>query len=44
MEKNLDWGIITIIVIGALGILITFGIIRKWGGRKPQRSMKKNDL
>ena len=44
MEKNLDWGIITIIVIGALGILIAFGIIRKWGGRKPQRSMKKNDL
>ena len=44
MEKNLDWGIITIIVTGALGILIAFGIIRKWGGRKPQRSMKKNDL
>jgi len=44
MEKNLDWGIITIIGIGALGILIAFGIIRKWGGRKPQRSMKKNDL
>jgi hypothetical protein len=44
MEKNLDWGIITIIVIGALGVLIAFGIIRKWGGRKPQRSMKKNDL
>jgi hypothetical protein len=44
MEKNLDWGIITIIVIGAFGVLIAFGIIRKWGGRKPQRSMKKNDL
>jgi len=43
MEKNLDWGIITIIVTGALGILIAFGIIRKWGGRKPQRSMKKNN-
>jgi len=43
MEKNPDWGIITIIVIGALGILIAFGIIRKWGGRKPQRSMKKNN-
>jgi len=43
MEKNLDWGIITIIVIGALGVLIAFGIIRKWGSRKPQHSMKKND-
>jgi hypothetical protein len=45
MEKNLDWGIITIIVIGALGVLIAFGLIRMWrGGRKPQHTMKKNDL
>jgi hypothetical protein len=44
MEKSLDWGLITMIVIGALGVLIAFGVIRKWGGRKPQHSMKKNDL
>jgi Carboxypeptidase regulatory-like domain len=44
MEKNLDWGIITIIVIGALGVLMAFGLIRMWRGRKPQHSMKKNDL
>jgi hypothetical protein len=44
MEKSLDWGIITIIVVGALGVLIAFGAIRKWGGRKPQHSMKKSDL
>jgi hypothetical protein len=43
MEKNPDWGIITLIVIGALGVLIAFGIIRKRGSRKPQRSMKKNN-
>jgi hypothetical protein len=43
MEKNLDWGIITLIVIGILGVLIMFGSIRMWRGRKPQYSMKKND-
>jgi hypothetical protein len=45
MEKNPDWGIITLIIIGAAGVLIAFGIIRWRGSRKPQRSMKKdNDL
>lgn len=44
MEKSLDLGIVAIIVIGALGVLIAFGAIRKWGGRKPQHSSKKNDL
>ena len=44
MEKSLDWGLITMIVIGVLGVLIAFGVIRKWGGRKPQHSMKRNDL
>ncbi|MDD1697383.1 MAG: carboxypeptidase-like regulatory domain-containing protein [Methanoregula sp.] len=43
MEKNQDWGIITLIVIGAAGVLIAFGIIRKRGGQKPQRSTKKNN-
>jgi hypothetical protein len=44
LEKSLDWGLIMIIVIGALGILIVFGAIRMWGGRKKQHSMRKNDL
>jgi uncharacterized membrane protein (UPF0136 family) len=44
MEKSLDWGLITMIVIGVLGVLIAFGVIRKWRSRKPQHSMKKNDL
>ena len=44
MEKSLDWGLITMIVIGVLGVLIAFGVIRMWGRRKPQHSMRKNDL
>jgi hypothetical protein len=44
MEKSLDWGIILMIVIGVLGVLIAFGVIRKWGGRKQQHSTRRNDL
>jgi hypothetical protein len=44
MEKSLDWGLITMIVIGVLGVLIVFGVIRKWGRRKPQHSVRRNDL
>jgi hypothetical protein len=44
MEKSLDWGIITIIVFGALGVLIAFGLIRMWRGRKRQPSVRRNDL
>ena len=44
MEKSLDWGLITMIVIGVLGVLIVFGVIRMWGGRKQQHSMRRNDL
>ena len=44
MEKSLDWGLIIMIVIGVLGVLIVFGVIRKWGGRKRRHSMRKNDI
>ncbi len=44
MEKSLDLGLITMIVIGVLGVLIAFGVIRMWGRRKPQHSMRRNDL
>jgi hypothetical protein len=44
IEKNLDWGLILMIVIGVLGILLVFGIIRMWRGRKKQHSIKRNDL
>jgi Carboxypeptidase regulatory-like domain len=44
MEKNPDWGIITLIVIGILGVLIVFGSIRMWNGRKKQHSIKRDEL
>ena len=44
MEKSLDWGLITMIVIGVSGILIVFGVIRKWGSRKRRHSMRKNEI
>jgi len=44
MEKSLDWGLITMIVIGVLSVLIVFGVIRMWSGRKKMPGMKRNDL
>ena len=44
MQKNLDWGFVTLIIIGAVGILIVFGIIRMYGGRKRRHVMRKNDI
>jgi len=44
MEKNPDWGIIALIVIGIMGVLIVFGSIRMWNGRKKQHSIKRDEL
>jgi hypothetical protein len=44
MEKSLDWGLITLIVIGAAGILVLLGIIRMFGGRKRRHVVRKNDI
>ena len=44
MEKSLDWGLIAMIVIGILGILIVFGVIRKWGSRKRRHVVRRNDI
>ncbi|MFA5346831.1 MAG: carboxypeptidase-like regulatory domain-containing protein, partial [Methanoregula sp.] len=44
MEKNPDWGLITLIVVGAVAILVFFGIIRIFGGRKRRHVMRKNDI
>ena len=44
IEKSLDWGFITLIVIGALGVLVLFGIIRIWSRRKKRHSVRKNDI
>jgi hypothetical protein len=44
MEKNPDWGLITLIVVGVVGILVLFGIIRMFGGRKRRHVMRKNEI
>jgi hypothetical protein len=44
MEKNPDWGLITLIVAGAIAIFVLFGIIRMLGGRKRRLVMRKNEL
>ena len=44
VEKNPDWGLITLIVVGAVAILVLFGIIRLFGGRKRRHVMRKNEI
>ncbi|HET6581351.1 MAG TPA: PEGA domain-containing protein [Methanoregula sp.] len=44
MEKNPDWGLITLIVAGIVGILVLFGIMRMLGGRKRRHVTRKNEI
>jgi len=44
MEKNPDWGLITLIVAGIVGIIVLFGIIRMFGGRKRRHVTRKNEI
>jgi len=44
MEKSLDWGLITLMVIGAIGVLVLFAAIRMSGSRKRRHIMRKNEL
>ncbi len=44
MEKNPDWGFITLIIIGIVGILVLFGIMRMFGGRKRRHVTRKNEI
>jgi hypothetical protein len=44
MEKNPDWGLITLIVAGIVGIIVLFGIMRMFGGRKRRHIMRKNEI
>jgi len=43
MEKNPDWGLITLIVTGIIGILILWIILRMYGGRKKRGQVKRKD-
>ncbi len=44
MEKSLDWGLIAIIVIGAISVLVVFAALRMWGSRKHRHVMRRNDI
>ena len=43
MEKNLDWGLIILIVMGVICVLAVFGVIRKRGSRTKRQSNPKKD-
>ena len=44
MEKSIDWGLITLIVIGAIGVLVLFAAIRRVSHRKRRHILRRNDL
>jgi hypothetical protein len=44
LDKNLDWGFLLLIIVGAVGVLVVFGIIRRIS-RKPRRHMiRRNEI
>jgi hypothetical protein len=43
LEKNIDWNLITMIALGAIGILVLFGIIRILGSRSGPRHIRRRD-
>jgi len=44
LQKNLDWGLITIIAAGIVGVLVLFAIIRMLGHRNRRHTMRKNEI
>jgi hypothetical protein len=44
MEKNLDWGLIMLVGIGAIGVLILFAAIRMFGRSKRRHVMRRNEI
>jgi hypothetical protein len=44
MEKSLDWGLITIIAAGVIGVLLLFAVIRMLGHRKRRHILRRNDI
>lgn len=44
MERNLDWGLIALIAVGAVGVLILFAAIRSFGRRKRRHVMRRNEI
>ncbi len=44
LEKNLDWGLITIIAAGIVGVLVLFAVIRMLGHRNRRHTMRRNEI
>ena len=44
MEKSLDWGLITIIAAGVVGVLVLFAVIRVLGHRNRRHSIRRNEI
>lgn len=44
LEKNLDWGLITMIGAGAVIVIILFGAMRLFGGRKHRHILRRDEI
>jgi hypothetical protein len=44
LEKNLDWGLITMIGAGAVIVIVLFGIMRMFGGRKHRHILRRDEI
>lgn len=44
LGKSLDWGLITIIAAGIVGVLVLFAVIRLLGHRKRRHTLRRNDI
>jgi hypothetical protein len=44
LEKNPDWGLITMIALGAVGVIILFAVIRMLGHRKRGHIIRRNEI
>ena len=44
LEKNLDWGLIGLVIIGAIAVLVLFAVIRMFGRRKRRHVVRRNEI
>ena len=44
LEKNPDWGLITMIAIGVVGVIVLFAAIKMFGQRKRRHIIRRNEI
>ena len=44
LDKNLDWGFILLIIVGAIGVLVVFGIIRRMNQKPRRHIIRRNEI